>query len=435
MANQIAKRDANFRPAMIGQDENTGEIRAIKTNSNGELLVTGSATIADDTSIQKIIVSKNGTPVGTREQVNLIEGSNVTLTITDNSIDNRVDVEIEASGGGGGGDVTGPASSTQDAIARYDDTTGKVIDNSLVTISDAGVVSGATQLNVDNLRLDGNTLSSTNTNGDLNLTPDGTGNVVQATVKASGSAGVDIKNSTGTSVIVAGAGGGTGTSIAGTTNVGNASDDYFQMAGGTGTISNTATGSSTNININLVPKGIGRIQAGGVSVPTISSSDTLTNKTISADDNTISGIAASSFVLSNGSGNIDGSASQKAIPSGTVVGTSDAQTLTTKRIQPRSVTAASGDISPDLGSYNVYQRTAISAGITINAPTGTPVLGEVIVLMLKDNGTSRSLTWNSTYTTVPMAAALPTATTISKQLLVTCQYDGTQWLCLSASQT
>jgi len=172
-----------------------------------------------------------------------------------------------------------------------------------------------------------------------------------------------------------------------------------------------------------------------VSVPTISSSDTLTNKTISADDNTISGIAASSFVLSNGSGNIDGSASQKAIPSGTVVGTSDAQTLTTKRIQPRSVTAASGDISPDLGSYNVYQRTAISAGITINAPTGTPVLGEVIVLMLKDNGTSRSLTWNSTYTTVPMAAALPTATTISKQLLVTCQYDGTQWLCLSASQT
>ena len=59
---------------------------------------------------------------------------------------------------------------------------------------------------------------------------------------------------------------------------------------------------------------------------------TLTNKTISADSNTISGIAASSFVLSNGSGNIDGSAAQKAIPSGTVVGTSDTQTLTNKTI-------------------------------------------------------------------------------------------------------
>ena len=41
---------------------------------------------------------------------------------------------------------------------------------------------------------------------------------------------------------------------------------------------------------------------------------------------------ASSFVLSNGSGNIDGSASKKTIPSGTVVGTSDTQTLTNKTI-------------------------------------------------------------------------------------------------------
>jgi len=59
---------------------------------------------------------------------------------------------------------------------------------------------------------------------------------------------------------------------------------------------------------------------------------TFTNKTISVDDNTISGVAASSFVLSNASGNIDGSASQKAIPSGVVVGTTDSQTLTNKTI-------------------------------------------------------------------------------------------------------
>jgi len=63
-----------------------------------------------------------------------------------------------------------------------------------------------------------------------------------------------------------------------------------------------------------------------------SATQTMTNKTMSVDSNTISGIAASSFVLSNGSGVIDGSAAQKAIPAGVVVGTTDVQTLTNKTI-------------------------------------------------------------------------------------------------------
>jgi hypothetical protein len=45
-----------------------------------------------------------------------------------------------------GGDVVGPASATDNAIARYDTTTGKLIQNSVVTVSDTGAIAGATTI-------------------------------------------------------------------------------------------------------------------------------------------------------------------------------------------------------------------------------------------------------------------------------------------------
>jgi hypothetical protein len=60
---------------------------------------------------------------------------------------------------------------TDNNIARWDGSTG--IQDSLVSIDDAGVVSGSTQINVDNLTLDGNTLSSTDVAGNLLLDTNG----------------------------------------------------------------------------------------------------------------------------------------------------------------------------------------------------------------------------------------------------------------------
>lgn len=59
----------------------------------------------------------------------LIAGSGITITSASNGA-------VTISTGAGAGDVVGPASATDNAIARFDLTTGKLIQNSAVTISD-----------------------------------------------------------------------------------------------------------------------------------------------------------------------------------------------------------------------------------------------------------------------------------------------------------
>lgn len=103
MAVQNAKIDSNYHKTLLGVDESTGEPRRLQTNASGALKVTGTATISNNTSTQKIKVDKNGTLVGTRQEINLIEGSNVTLTVSDNAGSDRVDITVAASGGSSAG--------------------------------------------------------------------------------------------------------------------------------------------------------------------------------------------------------------------------------------------------------------------------------------------------------------------------------------------
>lgn len=56
--------------------------------------------------------------------------------------------DLVGSSGSGSGDVTGPASSTDNAVARFDGTTGKLIQNSVVTIADTtGNMAGVGTIN------------------------------------------------------------------------------------------------------------------------------------------------------------------------------------------------------------------------------------------------------------------------------------------------
>lgn len=121
--------------------------------------------------------------MGGSSGLQVITSSDNSITVT--QVGQTVDL-VAVGGGGGSGDVTGAASSTDNAIVRFDGTTGKVIQNSVGALTDAGAMSGVTSLENTNY-VDFNTAYATdltvgqlgwNGNNTLCLGMSG-GNVVQ----------------------------------------------------------------------------------------------------------------------------------------------------------------------------------------------------------------------------------------------------------------
>lgn len=121
---------------------------------------------------------------------------------------------------------------------------------------------GTQSASVDNLKLDGNTLSSTNTNGDINITPNGTGTVVVS--KADIQSGTIVSNN---ATITGGAI--SGVTFSGTfTGITSITADSFftsDAAAGLTLTGNelTADGTDTDIDVELKPKGAGEVTSSG----------------------------------------------------------------------------------------------------------------------------------------------------------------------------
>jgi hypothetical protein len=125
-------------------------------------------------------------------------------------------------------------------------------------------------------------------------------------------------------------------------------------------------------------------------------------------------------------------------PSGTVVGTSDAQTLTNKRINSRvSSTSSTSTLTVNSDSFDQAVLTAQAVALSVAAPTGTPVNGQKLTLRFKDNGTTQTISWTITSGGFRViGCTLPTTTVISKTVYIGCIYnsDDSFWDVVSVGQ-
>jgi hypothetical protein len=130
-----------------------------------------------------------------------------------------------------GGDVVGPSSATDNAVVRFDTATGKLIQNSVVTIGDTGAATGFTTLSAST-------------------------SVTTPIVQASNSGGLALKNSGGTTQMSVGAGGGDNMSINVSTNL-NGTNAQID-------ISPTGTG-----HVHIKPSGTGAVEIAPISAGTM----------------------------------------------------------------------------------------------------------------------------------------------------------------------
>ena len=204
----------------------------------------------------------------------LVAGTNVTISGT---WPNQT-INSTASGSG---DVTGPASSTDNAVARFDSTTGKIIQNSGVQINDSGEINVGVWKGTEVGLSYGGTGASTASQARGNILPSYTGNAGKVLAVNTGATDVEFIAAGGTGTVTSV---GTGTGLTGGPIT----------AAGTIALANTAVTAGSYTAANITVDAQGRITAAANGS---SGSGTVTSV---GGTGTVNGISLSGTVTTSG---------------------------------------------------------------------------------------------------------------------------------------
>jgi len=164
----------------------------------------------------------------------------------DGQLDIDADVELE---------LVAPTVDIDASTALTVDTASTTFTSTLFNVTGSANITG--DLDVDNINIDGNTIISTDTNGAINITPNGTGAVnITATTNITGDLDVDNININGNTIISTDTNGDINISPDGTGTVVIDTDldvDNINIDG------NTIISTDTNGDINLSPDGTGTV--------------------------------------------------------------------------------------------------------------------------------------------------------------------------------